>query len=420
MNRTLPIGPALLGMLAAVIVVIVAPRTLIAQPITYQGRLDEAGTPATGHYDLELRLFDAVAGGNQLAPTVTLPAVAVENGLFTIHPDFGEFAFTTGPQAPRYLQVAARPAGVGAYQTLTPRQPLTPAPLAIKAVHESWRPPLALPVDPSILRTQPGVERAFINRDQPIGPADYFGVDLPAGAGSGGVFLNTLDTTSASVYAHSVMGQPRAATFYSGFGTSAEAWGVVLGESVPLVVLASGNVGINQPSPAAMLDVNGPARANALTLSGPATAPTFSYPAPQARSLVISPMEFRRVGNGQTTSGPDGAWNGTQSDDNLVAPFTLPQGAVITGATFHYLDNSTSNFSLSVNRRTLGGGTIVAVIATNSSGQSTTPAQHTVTLSTPHAVDPDSFYYIRAFILTWAGDPKILGVRIHYTMPGPE
>ena len=98
---------------------------------TYQGVLNDGGTPATGLYDLEFRAFDAVSGGAQQAGTVTANDVPVTNGLFTTTLDFGAAVFT-GPA--RWLNIAVRPgAGVGAYASLLPRQPITASPYAVFA-----------------------------------------------------------------------------------------------------------------------------------------------------------------------------------------------------------------------------------------------------------------------------------------------
>ena len=95
---------------------------------TYQGRLTDGGAPANGSYDLQFSVFDALTNGTQHGVTLTNPAVAVSNGLFTVALDFGPGIFT-GPD--RWLQIGVRTNGNGAFTTLSPRQPLTPAPYAI-------------------------------------------------------------------------------------------------------------------------------------------------------------------------------------------------------------------------------------------------------------------------------------------------
>jgi hypothetical protein len=98
---------------------------------TYQGKLADSGTPASGNYDFEFRLFDAVSGGTQQGTTQTLTNVAVASGIFTVGLDFGACA-TCFNGAPRFLDISVRVAGGGAYTPLTPRQPITATPYAIK------------------------------------------------------------------------------------------------------------------------------------------------------------------------------------------------------------------------------------------------------------------------------------------------
>ena len=99
---------------------------------TYQGRLaDSAGTAAS--YDFEFKLFAAPSGG--LVPplgTQTRLGVPVSGGVFTVQLDFG--AHFDG--APRYLEIAVKPAGSsGSYIILTPRQPITSAPYAVRSLN---------------------------------------------------------------------------------------------------------------------------------------------------------------------------------------------------------------------------------------------------------------------------------------------
>ena len=53
--------------------------------MTYQGRLADGGSPATGIYDFSVSLYDTAAHPtNELAGPTFVPAVAVANGLFQI------------------------------------------------------------------------------------------------------------------------------------------------------------------------------------------------------------------------------------------------------------------------------------------------------------------------------------------------
>ncbi len=97
---------------------------------TYQGRLNFNGTAAAGNFDLTFTLFATNTAGIVIATPVTNSATAVTNGLFTVTLNFGAGIFT-GPD--RWLEIAARTNGNGAFTTLSPRQPLTPTPYAIFA-----------------------------------------------------------------------------------------------------------------------------------------------------------------------------------------------------------------------------------------------------------------------------------------------
>src|SRR5712675_2272996 len=94
---------------------------------TYQGRLTSGTNTADGSYDLTFALFNASSGAGQMGATVTNPATFVSNGLFTVTLDFG----ANFPGANRWLEIAVRTNGTGAFSTLTPRQPVTAAPYAI-------------------------------------------------------------------------------------------------------------------------------------------------------------------------------------------------------------------------------------------------------------------------------------------------
>ena len=100
---------------------------------TYQGRLNDSGTPANGHYEFWFKVYNDPTSGTQQGVTVTPAALPVSNGLFTVTMDFGPGVFTGGP---RWLEInvhnSTNAPGVG-WVWLTPRQPLTPAPYALYA-----------------------------------------------------------------------------------------------------------------------------------------------------------------------------------------------------------------------------------------------------------------------------------------------
>ncbi len=101
--------------------------------ITYQGRLTDNGSPATGSYELKFTIYDTVIspGGNVIGQSLTVPAVGVTNGLFTVALDFGAGVFNGEP---RWLQTGVRTNGsAGVFITLLPRQSITATPYAIQA-----------------------------------------------------------------------------------------------------------------------------------------------------------------------------------------------------------------------------------------------------------------------------------------------
>lgn len=113
--------------------VLLSPRVLVAQStaFTYQGRLQAAGTPANGLYELSFSLHDAVTNGNLVGLPITLAPVPVSNGLFLATLDFGAAAFTG---ANRWLEISVTVFGTDQpVVTLVPRQPITPTPQALHA-----------------------------------------------------------------------------------------------------------------------------------------------------------------------------------------------------------------------------------------------------------------------------------------------
>ncbi len=101
---------------------------------TYQGQLQDNGSPASGTYNLTFSLFNTNTGGVAMAGPVTNNAVIVTNGLFTVLIDFGSGVFTG---ATDWLQIGVESNGVSSFTPLTPRQELTPVPYAIYAENSS-------------------------------------------------------------------------------------------------------------------------------------------------------------------------------------------------------------------------------------------------------------------------------------------
>jgi len=116
-----------LALLASVVGALAAAP--VGTTFTYQGRLNSAGQPASGSYDLKFTLYDAAVGSGQVGSPVTVPAVIITNGSFTLPLDFG--AMFNGDA--RWLEIGVRTNGTSSYATLSPRQLLTPSPYALFA-----------------------------------------------------------------------------------------------------------------------------------------------------------------------------------------------------------------------------------------------------------------------------------------------
>ncbi len=110
---------------------------------TYQGYLEDLGSPANSAYDLEFKLFDATSGGGQSGSTLLKDDVSVSGGYFMVELDFGSVFDGTA----FWLEIGVRPgASTGSFTLLTPRQPLSAVPYAITALNlpvhdhfgESW------------------------------------------------------------------------------------------------------------------------------------------------------------------------------------------------------------------------------------------------------------------------------------------
>ena len=95
---------------------------------TYQGRLNDNGSLATGSFDLRFAIFDGAATSNQIGSTLIQSAVATTNGIFTAVLDFGPGVFSGSS---RWLEIGVRTNGGNVFTTLNPRQALLPSPYAI-------------------------------------------------------------------------------------------------------------------------------------------------------------------------------------------------------------------------------------------------------------------------------------------------
>lgn len=192
-RRTRSLALALLLALASVSLGSAAP---VGTGFTYQGRLMDEGVPAEGSFDLEFTLYDVAVGGTPLGSTVSIPAVAVSDGRFTVELDFG-IAFGGGA---RWLEIALRATGSGGFTHLEPRQELTPAPYA-----------LGLPN----VYTDEANNFVGIGRDFRISGNEVFGVRYTGGPNQyGGMYVETSDADGWPFYGFATNGSFRAWTYF--------------------------------------------------------------------------------------------------------------------------------------------------------------------------------------------------------------
>ena len=102
---------------------------------TYQGTLEDKGSPANGAYDFQFVLYDALSGGSHVGTTQVIDDLLVDNGYFTALLDFGDVFDGTA----LWLEISVRPgASTGSYTMLSPRQALTAVPYALFAKGGAW------------------------------------------------------------------------------------------------------------------------------------------------------------------------------------------------------------------------------------------------------------------------------------------
>lgn len=111
-------------------------QTQVGTAFTYQGKLENSGSPANGSHDLRFTLYDAASGGSVIDGPICVDNVNLVDGLFTASVDFGASNVNFNGNA-RWLAIEVRPDSTvgncasGTYTALSPRQPLTATPYAL-------------------------------------------------------------------------------------------------------------------------------------------------------------------------------------------------------------------------------------------------------------------------------------------------
>lgn len=106
-------------------------QAVAGSAFTYQGRLDQSGSPVNDSCNFKFTLYDAASGGSVVGSTVTKTGVPVTDGVFSTDLDFGSGYFTGDA---RYLQIQVQCSGDSSYTSLSGRVALNAAPYALSLV----------------------------------------------------------------------------------------------------------------------------------------------------------------------------------------------------------------------------------------------------------------------------------------------
>lgn len=197
----------------------------IAEPFSYQGKLDQSGSPASGAFDLQFALFDA--GGAQIGSTIALDDVQVEEGLFSVELDFGIDAFAGGTG--QELQISVREgASSGGFTTLLPRTPINTVPVAQYALNQE------VERNGELLSMGGLTERFLINPDVSMGMFASLATDMQLNfnfSGSGGMYINGPFSDSDPFYGFARENVPVGRIQFDGEGML-----FIVGPSVPFAL----------------------------------------------------------------------------------------------------------------------------------------------------------------------------------------
>ena len=124
---------------AGMVIAYVAGADPLTSTFTFRGELSAGGVPAAGAYDIRFRLYDTLAGGVQVGPTLCVDNSILVDGRFSAALDFG----MVFDGAQYFLEVDVRPdtgldcGDATGMTTLAPRQAILVAPNAAYSINAS-------------------------------------------------------------------------------------------------------------------------------------------------------------------------------------------------------------------------------------------------------------------------------------------
>ncbi|HLP84772.1 MAG TPA: hypothetical protein VK157_10525 [Phycisphaerales bacterium] len=380
-------------------------------PCTFQGRLDQAGAPASGLFDVRAELFDLSLGGVPLS-SVELLNTSVTGGLLTVAPSFPAQVWNGSTGSNRWLQISVRPTGSGGgFTALTPRQLVTPTPLAARSLSDIWT------VGGATASTVPGVSRLFVNGSADVVNDSILTVSSnTTGSGFAGMYVGGTSASTNSYYGWFANGISKAEARVSG---STGAFSLVLNNVAAINVSAGGLVALGSATLGPeRLVVNGDTR-----VVGQVKANSFAYVSAQTKTLYVSGNEFLPGGDDILLRSANGLFVAPgETFATIVLPLKLPDGATITGISVFAQDRDPldMNFTLTRASRTDFGTATLSSFAT--SGDLSVIREFMPASLTPFAVDNDLFQYtLTASCSDWPGAGLFIGsVRITYSTTNVE
>jgi trimeric autotransporter adhesin len=140
------------GLVTAVLLILITSLS-IAHPtlqeatvtaFTYQGQLQEKGFPVNGTCNFIFELWNVESGGTAALESLSIDDISLTDGIFTVQLNF-DLRYFEGDA--RWLAIQVDCEGSGAFETLSPRQPLTATPYAFYSLKVPWTGITGIPAD---------------------------------------------------------------------------------------------------------------------------------------------------------------------------------------------------------------------------------------------------------------------------------